>query len=214
MMPGRTTCPPLVARRIDRVRVTAVAAGLGVLAIDRTWPGVVAAGGVAAAIDVSMRVRGSRAGRRRVRAAVDLPFAADLVAATLRAGATPDRAAAVVGEVLGEPVGPLLAAVAHRLRCGEPPARAWAVLSEVPGGERFAMTATRGVDSGAALASGLARLADDLRAARVASVEAAAHRMGTLVVLPLGLCFLPAFLLCGVMPVVLAVLTGVLLVGA
>jgi pilus assembly protein TadC len=56
----------------------------------------------------------------------------------------------------------------------------------------------------------LGRLADDLRAARAARAEAGAQRLGVLVVLPLGLCFLPAFLLTGVVPVIVAVLGDVL----
>ncbi len=54
------------------------------------------------------------------------------------------------------------------------------------------------------------RLADELRAARGAECEAAARRAGVLVVLPLGLCFLPAFVLAGLVPIVLSVLGDVL----
>jgi hypothetical protein len=36
------------------------------------------------------------------------------------------------------------------------------------------------------------------------------HRAGVLIVLPLGLCFLPAFVLAGLVPVVVAVLGDVL----
>jgi pilus assembly protein TadC len=41
-------------------------------------------------------------------------------------------------------------------------------------------------------------------------VEAAARRAGVLVVLPLGLCFLPAFVFAGLVPVIVAVLGDVL----
>ncbi|HEX7746632.1 MAG TPA: secretion system protein, partial [Micromonosporaceae bacterium] len=54
------------------------------------------------------------------------------------------------------------------------------------------------------------RVADDLRADRAAAAEAAARRAGVLVVLPLGLCFLPAFILAGLVPVIVAVLGDVL----
>ena len=56
----------------------------------------------------------------------------------------------------------------------------------------------------------IAALADDLRADRAVAAEAAAQRAGVLIVLPLGLCFLPAFLLAGLVPVVVAVLGDVL----
>jgi pilus assembly protein TadC len=62
------------------------------------------------------------------------------------------------------------------------------------------------VDSGAALAGTLTRLGEDLRVLRLAAVETAARRAGVLLVLPLGVCFLPAFVLTGVVPVILALL--------
>jgi hypothetical protein len=60
------------------------------------------------------------------------------------------------------------------------------------------------------MAGALTRLADDLRADRSVAAEAAARRAGVLIVLPLGLCFLPAFLLAGLVPVVVALLGDVL----
>ena len=41
-------------------------------------------------------------------------------------------------------------------------------------------------------------------------VEAAAQRVSVLIVLPLGLCFLPAFVFAGIVPVIVAVLGDVL----
>jgi pilus assembly protein TadC len=173
--------------------------------------------GVAAAIAVVAllwwalpRMAAVRASAALRRAAGALPDAADLLAAALRAGAPPGQAAGVIGAAVSGPVGERLTRVGHALRLGDPPARAWAHIADLPGGERMARAATRSADSGAALARALARLADELRAARAAESDAAARRAGVLVVLPLGLCFLPAFLLAGVVPVVIAVLDGVL----
>ncbi len=58
----------------------------------------------------------------------------------------------------------------------------------------------------------MARLAAEARADRAARGQAAAERAGVLAVAPLGLCFLPAFVLLGVVPVV-AGLVGPLLAG-
>jgi pilus assembly protein TadC len=96
------------------------------------------------------------------------------------------------------------------LRLGAGPAEAWGHLSDVAGAPRVVAAAVRSSASGGALAGALTRLADDLRADRAVAVEAAARRAGVLVVLPLGLCFLPAFVLAGLVPVVVAVLGGVL----
>ena len=156
------------------------------------------------------RMAAAGAESRLRRAAAGLPAAADLLAAALRAGAPPGPAAGVVGVAVVGPVGERLVRVGNALRLGDAPERAWAHVADLPGGERVARAAVRSADSGAALATAFTRLADELRAARAAAADAAARRAGVLVVLPLGLCFLPAFLLAGVVPVVIAVLDGVL----
>ena len=63
----------------------------------------------------------------RARADADLPFAADLLAAALQAGATPDGAARLVGTAIGGPLGDRLARVDRALRLGAPAAEAWAL---------------------------------------------------------------------------------------
>ncbi|PSK61713.1 hypothetical protein B0E53_06380 [Micromonospora sp. MH33] len=82
--------------------------------------------------------------------------------------------------------------------------------STTDAGPLTAASATRSSSSGAALAGALTRLADDLRSDRSTAAEAAARRAGVLIVLPLGLCFLPAFILAGLVPVIVAVLGDVL----
>jgi Flp pilus assembly protein TadB len=148
--------------------------------------------------------------RARERAVADLPIAADLVAAALRAGAPPDRAAAAVGEALGGPVGERLAGIAGDLLRGAVPAVAWGRLAEVPGGARLARAAARSADRGTALTRVFEQQAVDLRAVRADAAQARARRLEVLVILPLGVCYLPAFLLAGIVPVVVSVLGDVL----
>jgi pilus assembly protein TadC len=142
--------------------------------------------------------------------AADLPFAADLLAAALRAGASPDVAAGCVASAVGGPVGQRLDRVERALRLGSPADRAWSYLGRADGAARIVQAAVRSQHSGAAFAGALQRLADDLRADRLIAADAAARRAGVLIVLPLGLCFLPAFVLAGLVPVVVAVLGDVL----
>jgi hypothetical protein len=66
----------------------------------------------------------------------------------------------------------------------------------------LAITCARSERSGAPVGPLLAALAGELRDARRSAREAAARRVGVWAVLPLGVCFLPAFLLAGVVPVV------------
>ena len=148
--------------------------------------------------------------RERRRAAVDLPVAVDLLAAALRAGTPVEAAVRVVGGAVGGGVGSRMTACADELRAGEPAAHAWRHVADLPGGTRLVRSAVRSADSGAALTGALHRIADDLRSARDTAADARARRTGVLAVLPLGLCFLPAFLLAGVVPVVVAVLGDVL----
>jgi hypothetical protein len=55
----------------------------------------------------------------------------------------------------------------------------------------------------------LQRLAGDLRTAQRGAVEAAVRQAGVWVLAPLGVCFLPAFLCLGVVPMVLGIAADV-----
>ncbi|MEU4419519.1 type II secretion system F family protein [Actinoplanes sp. NPDC024001] len=186
-------------------------AGLAVAGFIGTWWGL--AVGLAAGIGAERFLRRrepAEVRRERLRALADLPLAADLLAAALRAGAPVDRAAGAVADALGGPLGSRLQRVARSVRLGAGPTEAWGHLADVTGAERLVAAAVRSHASGGALAGALERLAGDLRSDRSVAAEAAAQRAGVLIVLPLGLCFLPAFLLAGLVPVLVAVLGDVL----
>jgi pilus assembly protein TadC len=142
----------------------------------------------------------------RLRALGDLPLAADLLAAALRAGAPVERAVGTVAVAIGGPLGTALLRVRDGLHMGLDPRSAWGTLRTPPEAIRVADAVLRSLDSGAAVARSLTQVADDLRSGRAASVEAMASRVGVLIVLPLGLCFLPAFVFAGIAPVIVAVL--------
>lgn len=194
-------------RWADPVRLGAALGGVSTTIVVGGWAGVVL--GVLAAVGLDRalrRLEPAKERRRRLREAADLPLAADLLAAALRAGSPVDRAVEAVAEALGGPLGERLDRIGRTLRLGGEPREAWAYLEPVAGGDRLAAAAVRSSASGAALASALNRLADDLRADQATRAEAAARRAGVLIVLPLGLCFLPAFILAGLVPVIVAVI--------
>jgi Flp pilus assembly protein TadB len=137
--------------------------------------------------------------------ATQLPFAAEMLAAVLRAGVPVDHGVLAVAEAL--PLGDRLTRVGRALRLGAPADAAWRHLADLAGAHRLIAAAARSSGSGAALASGLRRVAGDLRADEADRAEARARRAGVLLVLPLGLCFLPAFVLAGLTPVVVAVVS-------
>jgi pilus assembly protein TadC len=62
--------------------------------------------------------------------------------------------------------------------------------------------ARRSASSGAALAQGVAELVDQSRHAAAHAATASAERASVLIAGPLGLCYLPAFVCLGIVPVV------------
>ncbi|MEV7089426.1 type II secretion system F family protein [Streptomyces sp. NPDC093085] len=161
-----------------------------------------------------LRARGPDDERARVAAAArQLPLAADLLAACVAAGAGPREAAEAVGESLGGPVGDRLARTAAEIRLGGEPAEAWGRLGAIPGAAGLARCLERAGATGAPAAEPVSRLADGLRAARARTAVARAQRAQVLITAPVGLCFLPAFLVVGVAPVVIGLASGVLTGG-
>jgi pilus assembly protein TadC len=190
-----------------KCRLLAIGIGLSAALLVGSWPGAIVGAVVATGLWWWLPgVLAARPTAEQVQSAAELPLAADLIAAALQVGVPVDQAVRAVGEALSGALGARLVSTANALRLGERPEQAWRYLVDLPGGSRVARVATRSADSGAALADALRRLADDLRTARLAAIDAQARRAAVLVVVPLGLCFLPAFLLTGVVPVIIAVL--------
>lgn len=136
-------------------------------------------------------------------ASLELAGGWELLAACLRAGMPVAVAVRAVAGGLGAPAGPALRRTADLLALGADPAQAWQPSLECPSTARLARAARRSGRSGAALAESLTRLAEEVRADARERSEARAQRAGVLIAAPLGLCFLPAFLAIGVVPVLI-----------
>ncbi|MET9786950.1 type II secretion system F family protein [Streptomyces canus] len=143
-------------------------------------------------------------------AARQLPLAADLLAACIAAGAGPVIAAQAVGEALGGPVGEGLARGAAEVRLGGEPGEAWRRLASTPGARALARLLERADVTGLPAAGPAAALAADARADWGRTATARARRAAVLVTAPVGLCFLPAFIAVGVLPIVIGLAGGVL----
>ncbi|USQ82666.1 type II secretion system F family protein [Streptomyces phaeoluteigriseus] len=143
-------------------------------------------------------------------AARQLPLAADLLAACIAAGAGPVIAAQAVGEALDGPVGKALARGAAEVRMGGEPSDAWRMLASAPGADALARLLERADVSGLPAAVPVARIAADTRADWARAGTARARRAAVLVAAPVGLCFLPAFIAVGIVPVVIGLAGGVL----
>lgn len=143
-------------------------------------------------------------------AARQLPLAADLLAACIAAGASPVSAAQAVGEALEGPVGERLAQGAAEARLGAEPSDAWRRLAALPGAGALVRLLERAGDFGVPAAAPVGRLASEARAEWSREATARARRAGVMVTAPVGLCFLPAFIAVGVLPVVIGLAGGLL----
>lgn len=192
--------------------VAAALAGVAVAVLVGGMPGLLVGGLAAAGAAVllgRLEPRGQR--DRRARLIADLPVAVDLLAACLCGGASWGESVEAVADAVQGPLGDELRGVAAQVRLGADPATAWLALAAEPELAALARTAARAVDSGAALAPALARLAQDRRRAARADAVARARAAGIRAVAPLGLCFLPAFMLLGVVPAVAGIASTLLL---
>jgi pilus assembly protein TadC len=101
-------------------------------------------------------------------------------------------------------LGALLRRAADLLAMGADPDTAWQAREgdEPDGCEALSRLARRSASSGSALAQGIAELAEQSRQSARHTATAAAERAGVLIAGPLGLCFLPAFICLGIVPVV------------
>jgi Flp pilus assembly protein TadB len=205
--PRRQASPPSV-RRIRATRTVVIrlsCVGLGA-AFALIFGGVIGAviGGALALVGprllAGLESRSER--QRRMDLERQIPAAADLLAACLTAGAAPGDAARAVGRALGEPIATPLARLTGALDLGADPAGAWRALGSEASLRPIARAASRSLETGAPLAGLLVAVADDQRDEARSRADAAARAAGVRSVAPLVACFLPAFILIGIVPVV------------
>jgi Flp pilus assembly protein TadB len=126
----------------------------------------------------------------------------DLLAACLRAGLpVPTAVTAIAGDLPAD-AGRALRATADLLAMGADPVDAWTPAMACPHTAPLARGARHTARSGSALADVVATLATTVRDSANDDAEARAQRAGVLIAAPLGLCFLPAFICLGIVPVV------------
>ncbi len=117
-------------------------------------------------------------------------FALDLTAIHLQSGSA---AAQAVREVAD---------------CVDAAGAAWIDLTDLGAGGEVHRRLAEAAEIGAPSASLLIAAADAARAARAAELEAATERLATRVLVPLGVCVLPAFISMGALPVMLSMIQG------
>lgn len=193
-------------------RATAITVGLSCAVVLGGAPGILV--GLLAGLVAHRsfgRLARAEERRRRSRLIADLPLAIDLLAACLRGGTPWGEAVEAVAGAVGGPLGEDLHGVAVQIRLGADPEAVWLSLAAEPALASFARTAIRAVQSGAAPAGPLARLARDQRRTARTAAAARARTAGIMSLAPLGACFLPGFVLLGVVPAIASIASTILL---
>ena len=127
---------------------------------------------------------------------------ADLLSSLMAAGLDVTTCVTIVAEAVPQPARASLAAVARALHLGAPPEAAWQSVMRDESWQPIATAMARSSRSGAPLASVLSSTADELRREQVRHIQVTARSAGVRAVGPLAACFLPGYLLLGVVPVV------------
>lgn len=175
----------------------------------------VLAGAAAAAVSwrVLGRTEGPAARARRAELEADLPIAVHLLGACLLAGAAPSSAVRTVAEALPGAVAAELRAIAARLDLGADPHEVWRTVAQSGPLAPLGRTLARAHETGASVTEAIDRLSDDLRAGVRGRIAARARTVEVRAAAPLGACFLPAFLLLGVVPMTVGIFSSMTLFG-
>jgi pilus assembly protein TadC len=128
----------------------------------------------------------------------------DVLAVCLTAGMAVPAAAAATAPTAPRELAALLRHAAEMLALGADAAVAWSARGAAVDQhcEALLRLARRSASSGAALAEAVAELASSVRHDAADAARAAAERAAVLIAGPLGLCYLPAFVCLGIVPVV------------
>lgn len=171
-------------------------------AVGGAAPAIVAAGLGAVAGIGARRVLSGRLGEREEDGA-ELAGCWELLAACLEAGLPVAGAVLATAQPLTGTAGQGLRRVAGLLELGADPVDAWRTVEHRRALAAFARAAARSAGTGAALARVARTECARLRATLTDTAQARAQRAAVLITGPLGLCFLPAFIVLGIAPVVI-----------
>jgi len=206
LIQGRADAPPLL-RRVLLSLACALGLTLAGAGIDG-WLGrviwfalpVVAATGVLVLGWIEPRSARSR----RQQLIMEVPQALELMAACLGAGLPARTACAAVVRAFEGAVADDLGQVLALQQLGVPDAAAWRTLHDHPQLGLAAADLARSVESGASMVEGLRHQAAAAREARRSVLQVRARTVGVRSVLPLMMCFIPSFLLLGIVPAVVS----------
>lgn len=209
LLTGRSDAPPLRRRLPVGLAAGASLGALGWLRLDIGASALlVGAVTVLAAVLTLGWLEPGATRRRRAQLVVDTPQALDLMSACLASGLPLRSAAEAVVAVMDGPVAEDLHEVMAATRLGSGDVEAWLGLRSHPELGPAATDLARSCESGTMVVEALNEHARLAREKRRAAVQLRARVVGVRSVLPMMICFLPAFLLIGVVPAVGSAILG------
>ena len=212
ILAGRSDALP-TSRRLLACSIAMAAVGLGVVRTDQDSVSVALPVLLMLSIVSTIAlgwVEPQRTRRRRRQLLIDIPHALELLASCLGAGLPLTSATAAVVSVYTGPVREELSTVLRLIDLGVSEADAWRTLRGHPELGSAAVDLARSAQWGTALVNTLNHHAGAARQRRQAALQVAARSVGVRSVLPLMTCFLPAFLLIGVVPAVVSAISSAL----
>jgi Flp pilus assembly protein TadB len=212
ILSGRSDALP-IGRRLVAGSIAMGAVGLGVIRTDPDHVSVALPMLLPLTIVSTIAlgwVEPRRTRRRRRRLLMDIPHALELMASCLGAGLPLTSATAAVVNVYTGPVREDLSTVLRLIDLGVSEADAWRTLREHPELGSTAVDLARSAQWGTMLVDTLSHHARAARQRRQAALQVAARSVGVRSVLPLMTCFLPAFLLIGIVPSVVSAISHAL----
>ncbi len=204
LLHGRAGALPLRLRGL----LGLLAGSLIVLVVPTGWGPWV---GVAVAVTIVV-LGGQLAGRSRSTGVLQAELAdtVELLAVCLAAGSSMRQALRVVAEVSDDETAGVLARVSGLLDMGVTEQQAWLELRSDPVWGQVACDVSRSARSGTSLVGLLHVHAEEARLIAQEQALQRARTAGVRSVVPLMACFLPAFVLVGVLPIIAGLLTGLL----
>jgi pilus assembly protein TadC len=212
LLRGRADAPPLI-RRVLLSMVCLLALGLVGARIDGRlrdllWIAMPVVAATVVLVTGWVEPRSARSRRKQL--IMEVPQALELMAACLGAGLPARTACAAVVRTLDGPVADDLGQVLALLELGVSDVIAWRTLHDHPQLGLAVADLARSVESGTSMVEGLQHHAAAARELRRSELQVLARAVGVRSVLPLMMCFIPSFLLLGIVPAVVSAVSNAL----